>query len=79
MKEQRRSSESLTDNLTDKTIQNQLLLTNCLSLRRQLKKPAYRDMMFLVGCSYIPDDVLDEGQSGGGGGVDEKKDEKTAE
>ena len=48
-------------------------------MRRTLKKPAYRDMMFLVGCSYIPDDLLDEEQGGSGGSGDEKKDEKAVE
>ena len=79
LKEQREAHEKKSDLLARKTIENQLLLTNCLTLRRTLKKPAYRDMMFLVGCSYIPDDLLDEEQGGSGGSGDEKKDEKTVE
>lgn len=79
LKEQRHAFERKTEILAQRTIENQLLLTNCLSLRRTLKKPAYRDMMFLVGCSYIPDDLLNEEQGGSGGSGDEKKDEKTVQ
>ena len=79
LKEQRQAHENQTELLARKTVENQLLLTNCMSLRRILKKPAYRDFMFLVGCSYIPDDLLDDEQGGSGGSGDEKKDEKTIE
>ena len=79
LKEQRQAHENQTELLARKTVENQLLLTNCLSLRRTLRKPAYRDFMFLIGCSYMPDDLLNDEQGGSGGSGDEKRDEKSVE
>lgn len=60
MNEQKEVFVDKQKDIDEESVANHLLLAQCVRLRKFVRKEVYRDLMYVIGQSYMPEDVLEE-------------------